>query len=198
KLRLPSAREIGSAPGSSSRFWRWRRRFRLFQRGRYLHDVILEHQLCELMQASPPTQPFVSGAGRYVVVSVDTRFCEGFGVYLRISTERPAVGAWSAVGGVNFTAAVTDEHKLYLLFEGSQVGNIRQGNAAATEDADIGELIQVGQSDSPGLHAAHREACHGAVRLIGKGAVVGINKRNQVVKQNMLESAEIEPASTWA
>ena len=102
--------------------------------------------------------------------------------------KRPA----AAAVGVKFTAAVADEHHLDLLLEGGQVGDIRHGDAAAAEDADVGELVEVGQGDLPGLHAAHGEAGHGPMGLVGQGAVVGINEGDQVVDQNPLESAEVE------
>ena len=47
----------------------------------------------------------------------------------------------------------------------------------------------------PRLHAAHRKAGHRAVRLIGDGAEVGVDERNEIVDEHLLERAEVERAS---
>ena len=59
-------------------------------------------------------------------------------------------------------------------------------------------LSGIGQSNRPRLHAAHRKTGHRPVGLVGNGAVVGIDIRNQVVNENPFESAEVESASTRA
>ena len=94
----------------------------------------------------------------------------------------------------NFAAAIADEHQLDLLLEGSHVGNIRWSDAAAAENADMGELVEVGQGDRSGLHAAHGEAGHGPMGLISQGAIGGINVGDQVVDEYLLEGAEVEAA----
>src|SRR5690348_11155089 len=114
------------------------------------------------MQASAPGEPFVSRARRYVVVSVDTRLFESFGVRLRVAAEWSAVGARPAVGGVHLAAAVADKHQFDLFLEGRHVGDVRQSNAAAAEDANMGKLVEIRQGDGSSLHAAHRQTGHGA------------------------------------
>ena len=47
----------------------------------------------------------------------------------------------------------------------------------------------MGQGDVMGLHSAHGQSSHGAVPLIGDGAEVGVNIRNQVVNENVIESS---------
>src|SRR5690349_20141022 len=121
------------------------------------------------MQASPPGEPIVRGARRNVVVSVDTRLFESFSVRLRVAAEGSAVAARSAVGWVNFAAAVADEHESDLLFEGIHVGDVRQSNAAAAEDANMGKLVEVRQAAGSSLHTAHRQTGHGSIRLLSKG-----------------------------
>src|SRR5664279_4198546 len=119
-------------------------------------DLILKQQRSELIQAAAPGLPLMSSQWGYIVVTVNPSLFERFGVRLGVAAEGSAASAASAVGGVNFAAAVTDEHKLGLLFEGRHVGDIRWSNAAAAEDANMGELIKVGQGDRSRLHAAHR------------------------------------------
>ena len=77
-------------------------------------------------------------------------------------------------------------------------------DAAAAEDADVGELVEIGQSDLPGLHAAHGQAGHGAIRLVGERAEIGVDEGNQIVDEHALERAEVEvrppagpAADTW-
>ena len=130
--------------------------------------------------------------GRHIEVAVDARRFERFRIGLGVAAEASAAAAAIAT---QFTAAVADEHHLDLLLEGSHVGDVRRRDAAAAEDADVRELVEVGQRDRPGLHAAHGEAGHGAIRLIRQGAEVGINEGDQVVDQNPRESAEVEHAS---
>ena len=56
----------------------------------------------------------------------------------------------------------------------------------------MGELVEVGQGDHSGLHAAHGEAGHGPMGLIGEGAVVGINEGDQVIDEDPLESVKLK------
>ena len=107
----------------------------------------------------------MTGVGRHIEVTVDACRFQRFGIRLGVAAE--AAAAASAIAA-KFTAAVADEHHLDLLLEGGHVGDVRRGDAAAAEDADVGELVEVGQGDRPGLHAAHGQAGHGAMRLIGK------------------------------
>ncbi len=117
--------------------------------------------------------------GRFVEDALDAGLLQGFNVGFPLSP--------------SFAAAVADEHDFDLLFERVHVGDVLRGDTAAAEDPDVGEKIQMFQGDSPGLHAAHGQAGHGPVRLIGQGAIVCINVRNQLINENLLERAEIEP-----
>jgi hypothetical protein len=54
-----------------------------------------------------------------------------------------------------FAAAVADEHELHFLFEGIHAGDVRRGDAAAAENADVRKLVGIGKGDSPRLHATH-------------------------------------------
>src|SRR5208283_6247980 len=111
--------------------------------------LVLEEQRCEFMQAAPPGLPLVSRLRRHVEDAVDASLFERLGVRLGVASEASAPAA-SAVGGVKFAAAVADEHDLDLLLEGGQIGDVRQGDAAAAEEADMGELVEVGQGDHSG------------------------------------------------
>src|SRR4029079_2982273 len=64
---------------------------------------------------------------------------------------------------------------------------------AATEHPDVGKLVEVGQGDLFRLHAAHRQAGHGPVRLVGQRAVVRVDEGNQLVGQNLRKGGEVEP-----
>src|SRR5438128_2456979 len=48
------------------------------------------------------------------------------------------------------------------------------------------------------LHAAHGESGHRAMRLIGDGAEVRVNKRNEIVEERLLERIEVEISSRAA
>jgi len=54
-------------------------------------------------------------------------------------------------------------------------GFSRHRDAAAAEDTDVRELVEMRQRDAARLHAAHRKAGHGARRLLRFGAEVGIH-----------------------
>src|SRR5690606_35180224 len=73
--------------------------------------------------------------------------------------------------------------------------DISRSDAAAAEDSDVGKLVEVRRGDLAGLHATHGESGHGTVRLVGKGAVVGINVRNQVINENPLEGVKVETSA---
>ena len=79
---------------------------------------------------------------------------QSFGVSLRVAAEWSASRAASAIG-IDFPASVADEHEFNLLLESRDVGDVGEGDAAAAKNADVGELVQVGQGDRAGLHAAH-------------------------------------------
>src|SRR6185369_17425043 len=99
---------------------------------------------------------------------------EGFCVCLRVAAERPAPRAIATVGGIHFTAAIADEDQFDLLLESRHVSDVRLSDAATAENADVGKLVEVSQGDRAGLHAAHGETGHRAMRLIGHRAVGGI------------------------
>src|ERR1043165_5176198 len=48
------------------------------------------------------------------------------------------------------------------------------------------------------LHAAHRKACHRAMRLIRDGAEVRVDERNEVFDERLLKSAEVKVAKATA
>ena len=91
-----------------------------------------------------------------------------------------------------FAAAVADEYQLDLLLETGRIVDIVRGDAAAAEEADVGELVEVLQGDLPGLHSAHGQAGHGAMGLIGERAEVGIDVGDQLVDENRLEWPDVE------
>src|SRR6516225_5127185 len=98
------------------------------------------------MQASPPGLPFVSSIRRFIVVAVDARLLEGFGV-----------GSGSSSASF-FAAAETAEHDFHPLFEAGHIGDVCWRNAAAAKNADVRKRVEVGRDDRSGLHAAHRQA----------------------------------------
>src|SRR6476646_5159489 len=100
---------------------------------RSLLTSIREQQRGELMQAAPPRLPLVRGVWRFVEHTVDPGFFERSDVCLGIAAETSATDAVRA----EFTAAVADEHQLCLLFECCHVGNVRDRDAAAAENADV-------------------------------------------------------------
>src|SRR4029077_19692516 len=73
---------------------------------------------------------------------------------------------------------------------------LRGTAAPAAEKADVRNLFGMGKSNLPCLHPAHREARHGTVGLIRKGAEVGIDERDQIVNKHAFESAEIKAAAS--
>jgi hypothetical protein len=105
---------------------------------------------------------------------------------------RLGVAAEAATTATEFAAAVADEHQLDLLLETGRVVDIVQGDAPAAEEADVRELVEVLQGDRLGLHAAHGQAGHGAIGLIGERAEVGIDVGDQLVDENRLEGTDIE------
>ena len=54
------------------------------------------------------------------------------------------------------------------------------------------------QRDGACLHATHREAGHGPMRLIGHGAEVRVYERNEVFEERLLEGTEVEVSSRSA
>jgi len=104
---------------------------------------VLEQQRGEFMQTASPRLPFVSRLRRHVVVTVYAGRSERIGICLGIAAKASAAAAL-AVAGVNFAAAVADEHEFDLLFEGVHVGDVRCSDAATTENTDVGELFEVG------------------------------------------------------
>src|SRR6185369_6025674 len=118
------------------------------------------------MQAASPGLPLVGRVRRHIEITVYARGFEGLRVCLGISAEACTIAA-------KFSATICHEDYLYLLLERSHVGDIRRSDTATAENADVRELVEIGESNLPGLHSAHREARHGTVGLIRKGAEVG-------------------------
>jgi hypothetical protein len=126
----------------------------------------------------------VGGSRGFVINAIDTGLFQGFDVgFCR--------------GEAVFFAAVTDKDEFGFLFESRQIRDVREANAAAAEHANVGERVEVRESDYAGLHAAHREASHGAMRLIGEGAEICVDVGNEIINKDMLESGEVE-VRTWA
>src|ERR1017187_3319785 len=116
----------------------------------YRRRILLEQQRREFMQATAPRQKLVSGAGGFVEERVDPGVLQFFHSGL----------ARSAV----FQLSIAEEHRLDLLFEGGRILDLRERNVAAAEQADVGKLVQVSHGRGMGLHTAHRQPSHGAVR----------------------------------
>jgi hypothetical protein len=126
----------------------------------------------------------VGGSGGFVINAVDADLFQGFDVGF---CRDEAV----------FFAAVTDKDEFGFLFESRQIRDVREADAAAAEHANVGERVEVRESDYAGLHAAHREASHGAMRLIGEGTEICVDVGNEIINKDMLEGGEVE-VRTWA
>ena len=140
-------------------------------------EVLFEQMRGKLVQAAPPGLPLVRGLGGDVEAGVDA---SGFQLV------QTRLGCRAV-----FASAIGDEHQFVILLELFHVGDVRRGNAAATEDTDIGEGVHVLGGDGACLHATHRKPSHRAVFLIGLGAIVGVNVGDQVVDEQVLKRAEI-------
>src|SRR5438477_9151620 len=115
-------------------------------------QLLLKQQLRKLMQAATPAQPLVSGLWGFVENGLDACLIEIIRVRLG--------------GSAILAAAVTREHKFDLFLEVGHVFDLRHTDAAAAEHSNMRELIEMGECDAVGIHAAHREASHSAMRLI--------------------------------
>ena len=124
-------------------------------------------------------------------MSVYAGLLECFGVRLRIAAEGSPSSA-SAIGWIEFAAAVTDEHELYVLLESRRIRDVGRSDAAAAENADVRELVEISQADRSGLHAAHGEPCQSAVWLICHRAIRVIHPGDQVINEDPLECGEIK------
>ena len=130
--------------------------------------LIPEQQGGEFIQAAAPGQELVSRIRGDVKDTVDSGLFYRFSVCLWITAE-------AATTAAEFTAAVADEYQLDLLFETGSVVDIVHGDGTAAEEPDVGERIEILQSDCPGFHASHRQAGHGAMGLIGERTEIGID-----------------------
>src|SRR5579859_7016065 len=137
------------------------------------------------MQTASPGLPLVSRVRRHIKVSVYARDLEGLRVCLGITAEARAITA-------QLSAAIAHEQHLYLLLKGGHIGDIRRSDTTTAENSDVGEFIEICESDLPGLHPTHGEAGHGSIGLIGERTEVGVNEGDQIIDENMLESAEVE------
>src|ERR1041384_2720034 len=120
---------------------------------------------------------------RFVIVTVDASLFESGGI-------------GPCGSGAAFEAAEAEEYDLRLFLERGQVGDFVCADASAAEQADMGELVQVGERDLMGLHAAHGKPGHGAIGWFGECAEIRVNKGNQLVYQAMLKVADVEEAAT--
>src|ERR1035438_3843769 len=84
-----------------------------------------------------------------------------------------------------------------LIGDGAEVG-VDVGDQVVDEKVlECAEVEADRKSIDDGIHAAHGGAGHGAMRLIGDGAEVGVDVGDQVVDEKVLECAEVEAASAW-
>ena len=70
------------------------------------------------------------------------------------------------------------------------------GSLSAAEQPDVRELIEVDHRDGRGLHAAHRQARHRAVVLVGQRAEVGVDPGDQIIDHELSVSAAPGTADT--
>ena len=105
----------------------------------------------------------------------------------------------SPICGIQFAAAIAGKHEFDLLLERFQVGDVIRADAAATENADVRERVEVGQCDLLRLHSAHGKSSHRAMRLIRHRAIVGVNVGNQVVDEHIARNAlKLKPPRSGA
>ena len=121
---------------------------------------------------------------------------QSFRIGLRIAAEGPPSRPISAISGIHFAAAVADEHEFDVLLKGRHVRDIRYRDAAAAENADVRELVEVSQSDRSGLHAAHGEPGHRTMGLIRDGAIGAIHPGDQVVDEDPLKLGEVKHSAS--
>ena len=105
------------------------------------------------------------------------------------------VGGGVNSGGAGFDAAVAEEDDFDLLFEGVHVGDFGGGDGAAAEEADVGECVEVREGDGMSDHAAHGEAGHGAMGLVGEGSESGVNVGDKVMDEDAIVGAGAEAAA---
>src|SRR3954469_5238749 len=92
-------------------------------------NSVFENKRSKFVKAASPRLPFVGGAWRFVINAVNARLFQSFDVRLG--------------GGAVLFAAVTHEDKFRLLLKRCHIGNVRQSNAAAAENADMREFIEM-------------------------------------------------------
>src|SRR5208282_5410915 len=141
---------------------------------------VLEQQRCEQVQAAFPGREIVCRVLRDVVDAFDSRLFQ-------------CVGGRLETGSAALAATETHEHDFDFQLEGGHVGYILRAERAAAEDADMGELVEVGQGYSSGLHAAHGEPGQSAVFAVGVDGIVRLDVGNDVFEQIILEGRS--PAS---
>ena len=132
-----------------------------------------------------------------VVMTVYPSGFQRFGVCLRVAA-KASTATGSAGIGVNLAAAIADEDEFDLLLEGGHIGDVRRRNAAPAKDADVGERVEIGQRDLPGLHAAHGQTRHRAMGLVGESAIVAVYVGDQVINEDPFEGAEVEGSAKSA
>ena len=108
-------------------------------------------------------------------MTVHSGLFERFGVRLGVAAEWSTSRAASAIGRIDFPAAVANEHKFDLLLESRHVRDVCCSNATPAENANVRKLVEISLGDRSGLHATHGEASHRAVRLIGHRAIGAID-----------------------
>jgi len=118
-------------------------------------------------------------------VAVDARFLECLFIRLKI-----AVASW-ILSSSDFFPAVTYEEELDVFFEAFSVLHVFHRDGAATEESDVGELVEVPERNCFCLHAVHGKTGHGSVWLIGQSAKIGI-ARNLFFGKYRFEMADIE------
>src|SRR5512141_997829 len=132
--------------------------FNGFAKNMIYRKLIFEKQRRKFAEASPPGQEFVSGVRRHIGGVLDTGAVESLVVR-------------ADAGGV-LTAATTAKHDFDFLPETGRAVDIIGSDGAATEETDVGELVEILQCYELGLHSAHRQAGHSTMGLIGESAEV--------------------------
>ena len=159
----------------------------------YALDAIglLEEQLGELVEGAAPALPLVGRARGDIEVGVHAALGEVFGLDLR-------VGAVAEAGHavLQFAAAEAHEYELEALGEFGIVLRVIHGDGAAAEDAQGGEHLRVRNGDGLGLHAAHGEAGHRTVLVVGDRAEVAVDVRDAILDQGVREA--VGPAGRHA
>ena len=125
-------------------------------------------------------------------MAIDAGLFQSFRIGLWVAAEGPASRAVSAISGIHFATTVADEHEFDVSLKRRHVRDICYRDAAATENANVGKLIQVSQTERSGLHAPHGEPGHRTMGLIRDGAIGAIHPGDEVINEDPLKCGEIK------